>query len=218
MGGRQASSAPLASRASPAAWRWDSGSWAAPSPWDPADRVSGWMTGVCATCLSRTAESGTSRPPVCTRGAQRRLPREARDGHDASPGHLHRWFTSFLVLQGHYTGGDRNAKSQPHAGPCCCPESDKRTSRGSQPVRGGVGATSGARPETAGGVGELQGGPERPAAHGHPTPALSSKLAARGGWPHRCANTPPSHRGDGVASAFGDKRRLFLTRWDDVSP
>lgn len=26
-----------------------------------------------------------------------------------------------------------------------------------------------------------------------PTPALSSNLAARGGWPHRCGNPPPSH-------------------------
>lgn len=97
-----------------------------------------------------------------------------------APGRLHRWFTSFLVLQGHYTGGDRNAKSQPHAGPCCCPESDKQTSRGSQPVRGGVGAASGARPETAGGVGELQGGPERPAAHGRPHPSPFCK--AGGAW------------------------------------
>lgn len=150
---------------------------------------------MCATCLSRTAGSGTSRPPVCTRGAQRRLPREARDGHDASPGRLHRWFTSFLVLQGHYTGGDRNAKSQPHAGPCCCPESDKRTSRGSQPVRGGVGAASGARPETAGGVGELQGGPERPAAHGHPTqPFLQTWRCVAAG--HTGVLTPRLHTGE----------------------
>lgn len=70
---------------------------------------------------------------------------------------------------------------------------------GSQPSgRMGVESSTGGGPpptpalQTTGGAGELQGGKD-PETTDACNPTLSSNLVARGGWPHRCDNAPPSN-------------------------